>query len=114
MQPEPNVVSADFGRKVGRRFSHAALSKLLTDPALNLTSSERCAALVIFQHVKVSTLRCNPTVGTICRRAKCGRHTVASTIRKLQENKLCAVTKKRDRGKFYRYEYNFTPMLQKL
>jgi len=102
-----NVVSiADRQRKKPAPF--AKLTKVLTDPDLPLTANERLVALVMFQYVNLTTMQCWPSVGTITRRAKVGRHTVARTIKALQALGLLEVTKKRDKGKFDRNIYDFS------
>jgi hypothetical protein len=86
----------------------AKLSKVLTEPDLPLKANQRLVALVMFQHVNLKTMQCWPSVNTIARRARVGRHTVAGTIKKLQEIGLMEVTKKRVRGKFDRNVYDFS------
>lgn len=104
----------DNRQRQKRRFSHAAMSKLLTDPDWRLTTSERLIALIIFQHARMNTLRCYPSVQTICRRGKVSKNTVARTIKKLYELDLMVVNKTRSSGKFMRNEYDFSPLVKKL
>ena len=86
----------------------ARLSKVLTEPDLPLRANERLVALVMFQHVNLTTMQCWPSVDTIARRAKVGRHTVARTIKVLLEIGLIEVTKKRVNGKFDHNVYDFS------
>lgn len=91
-----------------REPSFAQLSKALTEPDLPLTSSQRAVALVIFQHVRMTDMKCWPSVETIRRRAKASKNTVYSTIKILQEIGLMTVQKQRTQGKFARNVYDFS------
>ncbi len=86
----------------------AKLSKVFTAPDLPLKANERLVALVMFQHVNLTTMQCYPSIDSISRRAKVGRHTVIRTIKRLQEIGLLKVTKQRRQGKFDRNTYDFT------
>ena len=108
--PPPN----DDRKREKSRYSFARLSKFLTDPNLPLTSSQRLIALIIFQHVNIRTLRCFPSVNTICRRGKVSKNTVANAIKILCKLGLMAVNKKRDSGQYARNEYDFSPLARKL
>lgn len=105
-----NTVVAMKSRRARRRLDppFARLSKVLTEPNLPLRANERLVALVMFQHVNLKTMQCWPSVDTIARRAKVGRHTVARTIKVLQKIGLMKVTKKRVNGKFDRNVYDFS------
>ncbi len=89
-------------------LSYARLSKLLTEPELPLKASERAVALVIFQHVNLTTMQCWPSIDTITRRAKVSRHTVTRTVKLLQECGLMEVSKKRAKGRFASNVYDFS------
>ena len=95
-------------RQCKRPTPFAKLSKVLTEPELPLKANERLVALVIFQHVNLTTMQCWPSLDNIARRAKVGRHTVCRTIKKLQTLGLMEVTKKRAKGKFDRNIYDFS------
>ena len=81
---------------------------MFTEPDLPLKANERAVALVIFQHVNMTTMQCWPSVDTIARRAKVGKHTVTRTIKALQKLGLMRLTKKRVQGKFDRNVYDFS------
>ena len=102
-----NVVSiAKRQRKKPAPF--AKLSKVLTEPDLPLKANERVVALVMFQHVRMTDMKCWPSIDTICRRAKVGRNTVFETIKALKKIGLLTVEKKRAKGKFERNIYDFS------
>lgn len=86
----------------------AKLSKVLTDPDLPLKANERLVALVMFQHVNLTTMQCYPSIETIRRRAKVSRNTVVDTVKHLQQLGLVKVTKERVGGRFSRSVYDFT------
>ena len=86
----------------------AKLSKVFTEPDLPLKANERLVALVMFQHINMTTMQCWPSVDTIARRAKVNKHTVTRTVKKLEEIGLLKVTKKRTKGKFDRNVYEFS------
>ena len=86
----------------------AKLSKVLTEPGLPLKANERLVALVIFQHVRMTDMKCWPSIDTICRRAKVGRNTVSNTIKALKGIGLVTVEKKRTNGKFDKNIYDFS------
>ena len=86
----------------------AKLTKVFTEPDLPLKANERLVALVMFQHVNLTTMQCWPSIDTICRRAKVGRNTVCRTIKELQTIGLMKATKKRTKGKFDRNVYDFS------
>ena len=96
------------GRQRAKPVSFARLTKVFTEPELKLKANERLVALVMFQHVNMTTMQCYPSIDTICRRAKVGSHTVARTIKALQALGLLEVTKQRARGKFDRNIYDFS------
>ena len=102
-----NVVSiGERQRKKPAPF--AKLSKVLTEPDLPLKANERVVALVMFQHVRMTDMKCWPSIDTICRRAKVGRNTVFETIKALKKIGLLTVEKKRAKGKFERNIYDFS------
>ena len=86
----------------------AKLTKVFTEPDLPLKANERLVALVMFQHINLTTMQCWPSVDTIARRAKVNKHTVTRTVKRLQEIGLLKVTKKRTKGKFDRNIYDFS------
>jgi len=86
----------------------AKLIKVLTEPDLSLKANERLVALVMFQHVRMTDMRCWPSIHTICRRAKVGRNTVFRTIKTLEKIGLMTVEKKRKKGKFDSNVYDFS------
>ena len=107
------VTDSNSGPPNGERRSYAKLSKLLTEPGLDLRANERLVALVIFQHVDLDTMICWPSIGTIGRRARVSRNTVCRTIKKLKALAILTVSKERDAGKFFRSVYDFSPLLWK-
>ena len=86
----------------------ANLTKVFTEPDLPLKANERLVALVMFQHVNLTTMQCWPSVDNIARRAKVSRHTVIDTIKALRKLGLVKVSKKRTKGKFDRNVYDFS------
>ena len=101
-----DVIDIESRRRPNPPF--AKLTKVFTEPDLPLTANERLVALVMFQHVDLKTMKCWPTIGTITRRAKVGRHTVARTIKALEKIGLLKVTKQRSKGRFHRNIYDFS------
>lgn len=101
-----NVIDLESRRRPKPPF--AKLTKVFTEPDLPLKANERLVALVMFQHVNLTTMQCYPSIDTICRRAKVGSHTVARTIKVLQALGLLEVTKQRAKGKFERNVYDFS------
>jgi len=94
-----------------RKRSLQQLSKVLTEPLLPLTASERLVAMIIFQHANPKTLRCYPSIGAIRQRGKVSKNTVHATITKLKHLRLVKVEKRRLEGRWARNEYDFTPLL---
>ena len=92
----------------GRSPSFAELSKVLTHKELPLKANERLVAVVIFQHVRMTDMKCWPSIEEIRRRAKVGRNTVSRTIKLLKELGLMTVEKERSNGKFKRNVYDFS------
>ncbi len=86
----------------------AKLSKVFTEPNIPLKANQRVVALVMFQHVNMTSMQCYPSIDTIVRRAKVGRNTVCETIKLLQEIGLMTVKKQRREGKFDRNVYDFS------
>ena len=101
-----DVIDLESRRRPKSPF--AKLTKVFTEPDLPLKANERLVALVMFQHVNLTTMQCYPSIDTICRRAKVGRNSVSGTIKALEKLGLLKVKKGRRQGKFDRNVYDFS------
>ncbi len=105
-----DVIEMKSRRRRRRSPPFAKLSKVLTEPDLPLRANERLVALVTFQYANLKTMQCWPSIETIARRANVSRHTVIRAVKKLQHLGLVTVTKTREKGKFDRSVYDFSPL----
>ena len=108
-----SVIDSPSSRPDEQKRSYAKLSKLLTEPGLDLRANERLVALVIFQHVNLETMTCYPSTNSIARRAKVGRNAVSKATKKLVALGLMTISKERNAGQYSRNVYDFHLLLRK-